>query len=343
MDKITINMLSCADKVDGQGVGSAYLEQVALVKESDKLNILVNSKEVSDIVHVHTIDPTNYIKMKKNKKGINVAYVHFLPTTLDGSIKLPKFAFKVFKNYVIKFYNKADKLVVVNPTFIDDLEKVGIDRKKVTYIPNYVSKEKFSKFSPKKRSVLREKYGFSDDDFVVLGAGQVQTRKGVKDFVECAKKLPKIKFIWCGGFSFGKITDGYNELKEIMDNPPKNVKFLGIIPREEMNTMYNISDVLFVPSYNELFPMTILEAVNSETPLILRDLDLYKDILFEKYLKGNNNKEFVKLLKMLQEDKKLYKKCQKNSREISEFYGKEHVLKLWEEFYADLVKQKESV
>ena len=86
MDKITINMLSCADKVDGQGVGSAYLEQVALVKESDKLNILVNSKEVSDIVHVHTIDPTNYIKMKKNKKGINVAYVHFLPTTLDGSI-----------------------------------------------------------------------------------------------------------------------------------------------------------------------------------------------------------------------------------------------------------------
>ena len=27
------------------------------------------------------------------------------------------------------------------------------------------------------------------------------------------------------------ITDGYKELKAIVDNPPKNVKFLGIIPR----------------------------------------------------------------------------------------------------------------
>lgn len=28
MEKIKINMLSSADKIDGQGVGSAYLEQV---------------------------------------------------------------------------------------------------------------------------------------------------------------------------------------------------------------------------------------------------------------------------------------------------------------------------
>lgn len=338
MKKITINMLSSADKVDGQGVGSAYLEQVSLVSESEKFNVLVNSKEKADIIHSHTIDPKNYLKMKKNKKGVNVAYVHFLPTTLDGSIKLPKFAFNIFKKYVIKFYNTAKHLVVVNPIFINDLEKCGIKREKVTYIPNYVSKEKFYKLTPSKRNKVREKYGLEEKDFVVLGAGQVQTRKGVKDFIECAKKLPKIKFIWCGGFSFGKITDGYNELKEIMENPPKNVKFLGIIPREEMNDMYNIADVLFVPSYNELFPMTILEAVNSKTPLLLRDLELYEDILFGKYLKGKNNKEFVKLLKDLQKDEKLYKKYSKMSKEISEYYSKENVLKLWEEFYTSIIK-----
>ena len=32
MKKITINMLSKADSVDGQGVGSAYIEQVRLRK-----------------------------------------------------------------------------------------------------------------------------------------------------------------------------------------------------------------------------------------------------------------------------------------------------------------------
>ena len=37
MEKIRINMLSQATSVDGQGVVSAYIEQVALVKENDDI------------------------------------------------------------------------------------------------------------------------------------------------------------------------------------------------------------------------------------------------------------------------------------------------------------------
>ena len=334
MSKISINMLSSADKVAGQGVGSAYLEQVNLVREgaSDLFDIYINSHKKCDIVHVHTVDLWNYFKMNK---GVSVCYVHFLPDTLDGSIKLPKFAFNVFKKYVTKFYNKADHLVVVNPIFIDDLVKFGIKREKITYIPNYVSREKFYK---KDASDIRKKYNISDDAFVVLGVGQVQTRKGVVDFIDVANKMPDTTFVWCGGFSFGRITDGYEELKKIYENPPKNVIFTGIVPREEMNDMYNMADVLFMPSYNELFPMSILEAINSSKPLLLRDLDLYKDILFEKYLKGTNNDEFVSKLNDLKNDKKIYNKYSKLSNEISEFYSKEHVLEIWKEFYQSIVK-----
>ena len=333
MGKISINMLSSADKVAGQGVGSAYLEQVNLVREgaSNLFDIYINSHKKCDIVHVHTVDLWNYFKMRK---GVSVCYVHFLPDTLDGSIKLPKFAFNVFKKYVTKFYNKADHLVVVNPIFIDDLVKFGIDRNKITYIPNYVSREKFFK---KDASDIRKKYNISKDAFVVLGVGQVQTRKGVVDFIDVANKMPDTTFVWCGGFSFGRITDGYEELKKIYENPPKNVIFTGIVPREEMNDMYNMADVLFMPSYNELFPMSILEAINSSKPLLLRDLDLYKDILFEKYLKGNNNDEFVSKLTSLK-DMKVYDKYSKLSNEISEFYSKEHVLEIWKEFYQSIVK-----
>lgn len=337
MDKISINMLSSADKVAGQGVGSAYLEQVNLIKEgaSDIFDVYINSHKKCDITHIHTVDLWNYFKMNK---GVSVCYVHFLPDTLDGSIKLPKFAFNIFKKYVTKFYNKADHLVVVNPIFIDDLVKFGIDRSKITYIPNYVSKEKFYKKSKKEVSSIRKKYNISDDAFVVLGVGQVQTRKGVKDFIEVALKMPDVTFVWCGGFSFGVITDGYDELKKIYENPPKNVIFTGIVKRKEMNDMYNMADVLFVPSYNELFPMAILEAVNSEKPLLLRDLDLYKDILFKKYLTGNNNDEFIEGLKKLRDDKKTYNNYCKYSKEISEFYSKEHVLNIWKEFYQDILK-----
>lgn len=342
MKKIKINMLSKADSVEGQGVGSAYLEQVGLLREgaSDVFDIVINDKNDADIVHVHSINPNFYFKMK-NTKGVSVCYVHFLPHTLDGSIKLPKPIFNIFKKYVIKFYNNADHLVVVNPIFIKDLEKYNIKREKITYIPNYVSKDNFYKKSKKEKDTIRSELGISKNSFVVLGVGQIQTRKGVLDFVSVAKSLPDITFVWCGGFSFGKITDGYDELKQIYENPPSNLKFLGIVPRDKMNDMFNMADLLFMPSYNELFPMAILEAVNIGIPLLLRDLDLYEDILFKKYLSGNNNDEFVLCIKKLSSDLKFYQKYSKLSDEISDYYSKENILKIWIKFYQDILKEKD--
>ncbi len=333
MNKLRINMLSKADSVDGQGVGSAYLEQVALVRECDDIFDVTVNKGGSkfDIVHVHTINPQYLIKM--NKKHVNVCYVHMLPDTLDGSIKLPKFLFKLFKRYVIKFYRKADEIVVVNPIFIGPLVDLGIKRDHITYIPNYVSKDQFHVISEEKRMAVRDIYGVPRDRFVVLGVGQVQTRKGVLDFVETARRNPEMFFVWAGGFSFGKITDGYKELKEIVDNPPANVKFTGIVKRDKMNDIFNMSDVLFMPSFNELFPMAILEAVNAHKPVLLRDLELYVDILFEKYEKGHGVDDFVRALQDLKTDKKLYEKASKNSAYISEFYSKEHVREIWREYY----------
>lgn len=337
MKKIKINMLSSADKVAGQGVGSAYLEQVQLVKEklSDIFDVTINGGIKYDIMHHHTVDPINYIKMKLTK-GVNVAYVHFLPDTLDGSIKLPRIFFGVFKKYVTKFYKNADHLVVVNPIFKKDLIEYGIDENKITYIPNYVSKDKFYLKSEKEIKEIKRRYDIPSNKFIVLGVGQVQTRKGVKDFVEVAKQNPDLYFVWCGGFSFGKITDGYQELKAIWENPPQNVKFLGIIPREEMNDIYNICDVLFMPSYNELFPMSILEAVNLNKPILLRNLELYEDILFHKYIMGKNNEEFSSNLKKLSKDKEFYNEASNNSKYISNYYSKEHVSEIWKNFYLDI-------
>ncbi|MBQ9024293.1 MAG: glycosyltransferase family 4 protein [Bacilli bacterium] len=342
MKKIRVNMLSMADSVDGQGVGSAYLELMKLLKEDgkDTFEILLNDKiKNSDIIHAHTVEPRNYLKIKRAKVP-TVAYVHFLPDTLDGSIKLPKPIFKIFKKYVISFYKSADNLVVVNPIFKKDMIKAGLKEEKITYIPNFVSKEKFYKKTDKEIIDIRKKYNLDKNDFVVLGAGQVQNRKGVLDFVEVAKKLPDIKFIWAGGFSFGAITDGHEKLKKVMDNPPKNVKFLGIIPRSDMNDLFNACDLLFVPSYNELFPMTILEACSTDTPILLRDLELYEDILFKKYLKADNNEDFAKIIKNLKDDKKLYKEAVENAKYISKFYSKDNIYKMWKEFYTNIIKKE---
>lgn len=340
MRKITINMLSSADKVEGQGVGSAYKEQVQLIQTgaSDIFDVSINQSGDFDIQHIHTVDPKNYIRIKANK-GASVCYVHFLPDTLNGSIELPKVIFKLFKKYVIELYKAADHLVVVNPIFIQSLHKYGIPKEKITYIPNYVSKDDFYCKTKEEVLALRETYEISKNAFVVLGVGQIQTRKGVLDFIEVAKAMPEITFVWSGGFSFGKITDGYDELKQIVNHPPENVKFLGIVPRTEMNDIYNIADVLFMPSYNELFPMAILEAVNLKKPLVLRDLKLYEDILFHKYQKASDNASFIERIQQLHKDVKHYQLASQDAAYISEFYSKENVLKQWIDFYTNVHHQ----
>ena len=342
MNKIRINMLSQATSVDGQGVASAYLEQLALVKECDDIfEVEVNSKKGNfDIYHMHTVNPRYRIRF--NKHHVNVTYVHFIPSTLDGSLKMPWLIFKVFKRYVIGTYRKADEIVVVNPSFIPPLMELGIPKERITYIPNFVDHEKFYKVSDERRKELRDKYHIEQKAFVVMGCGQVQTRKGVLDFVEVAKRNPDKCFVWAGGFSFGKMTDGYKELKAIMDNPPENVKFIGIIPRNEMNDIFNMCDMLFMPSLSELFPMSILEAVNSYKPVLLRDLDLYEEILFKDkdcYAIGTNVEEFDAEVKKLASDKKYYEHYSKGSKVISDFYSKEHVKNIWREYYPRILEK----
>lgn len=338
---IGIRMLSAATSVPGQGVGSAYMEQVSLIKEQKDLFRVYENKEkgIAQINHVHTVNPS--FRMKMDSHHVNVIYVHFLPTTLDGSIKLPPLAFSIFKKYVVSTYKKADEIVVVNPVFIEPLVKLGCKRENITFIPNYVSKEEFHPLKEEEILAGKKKYGIDPNKFSVLGCGQVQTRKGVLDFIKTAQALPDVEFLWAGGFSFGKMTDGYKELKVAMEKCPKNVHFLGLLPREEMNLVFNMASLFFMPSFDELMPMSILEAADCQKPLLLRNLDLYPGIFFSHYDSAPDVEGFVQEIKRLSSDKEAYLHYQKEAEAIADFYSKEHVASLWREYYPRILRKWE--
>lgn len=339
----TINMLSSATKVKGQGVSSAYIEQVNLVKTGlkDNYEVKINKIELCDIMHYHTIDFKFFLSMPFSKlHGTTVAYVHFVPETVDDSINLPFVIKNIFYKYIIAFYKSVDHLVVVNPYFIDVLKNYKVDESKITYIPNFVSEDNFYKYDEGKVESIKRRFDIPLETFVVLGVGQVQSRKGVLDFIEVAKALPNIQFVWAGGFSFGAITDGYKELKKVVENPPSNVKFLGIIDREQMNDVYNIADLMFLPSFSELFPMSILESMALKIPILLRDLDIYHNILFDSYLKGKDVEEFVQKINEIVEKGETYKLWSDKSWECHQFYSEGYVLKMWKQFYDKICYEK---
>lgn len=295
MGKISVNMLSVADIVKGHGVETAYNELVHLLEKYGKndLNIVKNKGEDYDVLHLHTVDPVGYIKQKMTK-STTLTSVHFLPNTLDGALKIPRVFSNIYAWWVKKIYLDSDYLVVVNPNYVDEISKLGVDKSKIFYIPNVVSNDSFYVISEKDKDRFRKKYGYKKDDFIVVSVGQLHKGKGVLDFVKIAKENPDIKFLWVGGFNFGNVMEGYDEIKEVYDNPPKNLRFSGIVDRKEVNILCNISDVFFLPSYYESFALVALEASHTEKPIILRKLDTYKNIYYDNVLYGKNNEEFIK-------------------------------------------------
>lgn len=334
--KLRINMLSSSEKVAGQGVSGAYRELVRLLHRDakDQLIVTENLPIEADVTHFHTIDFPYYLStFQKKRSGRKIGYVHFLPDTLEGSLKIPFFLKGIVKSYVFSFYNRMEHLVVVNPMFIEDLVEAGIPREKVTYIPNFVNKEKWHPLPQEEIVRLRTERGLSDNQFIVVGAGQVQKRKGIDDFIRLAEELPQITFIWAGGFSFGGMTDGYERYKKIMENPPKNLIFPGIVSPERMRELYALADLFLLPSYNELFPMTILEAASCEAPIMLRDLDLYKVILEGNYRATADREEMKEAILEYQANPAALKDLKEKAKNISREYSEEHLLQIWLDFY----------
>lgn len=336
---IKITMFSSADKVAGQGVGSAYRELVSLLQTqcSDQFTIEINRYHKSQISHYHTIDPQFFLSTFSKKRGKKIGYVHFLPETLEGSLRIPQPFRGLFYRYIIAFYKRMDQLVVVNPSFIDKLVAYGITRDKITYIPNFVDSDHFHPVSPAKKAALRQKYGVNTDKFVVLGSGQIQERKGVPDFIRLARQNPDVEFIWAGGFSFGRLTDGYRELKQVVENPPANLRFTGIVSRDEIAELNNLVDLFLLPSYNELFPMSVLEAFSCGTPVMLRDLDLYHSIIADDYEPAKDVNEMQMKLTLLRNDPIRLNHWQKQACLASKEYSKEHLARVWTKFYQEQV------
>ena len=334
---IRINMFSQADSVAGQGVGAAYLELIRLLRTHlvDDFYVTINKYGKSDLTHYHTINPTYFANSFSPARGRKIGYVHFLPDTLEGSIKLPGVAKKVFYQYVIDFYKRMDQIVVVNPIFIDKLTEYGLDRNKIRYIPNFVAKSEFYEQTQAKKNATWQELGIPQDKFVVFGDGQVQARKGVDDFAKLAEANPDYQFIWAGGFSFGKITDGYDHFKQLVENPPKNLTFTGIIDREKLVDYLNMADLFLLPSFDELFPMSVLEAFSCGTPVLLRDLDLYRAIIDGYYLAGKDSAEMNEQLRFAATHPEVLARQQELSRKASQQYSEDHLAEVWRDFYQE--------
>lgn len=299
----------------GHGVHTAFLNQVEMLQAAHQ-KVYINSSKKADITHVHTLGPFSLYKLKRNHPSVITA--HLVPESLTKSLRLGRFGKMLATAYLRHVYNSADLVLAVGNEVKNELLKIGVT-KRIEVFPNPLNTSHFYpdiKSRSKGRAILK----LSHSAKVALGVGQVQSRKGIEDFIVVAKRLPHITFIWVGGTPFKALTD-QGSLPELLKNLPPNISFPGVFNYEEMPQLYNASDVLFFPSYQETQGMVILEAGATKKPILVRDLPEYRAIYHTGYITGTSNGEFTTTLETLFEDKKLYTHAADNAYKLAQRFS----------------------
>ena len=175
------------------------------------------------------------------------------------------------------------------------------------------------------------------NEFVVTCVGQIQPRKGIYDFIETAEKCPDITFVWVGGTPFKGLTAEYKKLQTVVKNAPKNIIFTGIVDFKEMPAYYAMSDVFFMPSFQENFAFATIEASAVNLPLVLRDNIEYPSSLFTHYLKGKTSEDFSKIIQQLYQDSDYFNQWQNESELLASKYSLKSYMIQLKEIYLGLL------
>jgi 1,2-diacylglycerol-3-alpha-glucose alpha-1,2-galactosyltransferase len=295
---LVVNLISeTVGGSQGHGVHTAFLQTQRALQQAG-VEVRVNCGPGSDIVHIETMGLVSlWMFMRTRERAVITA--HVVPESMVGSFlwaPLWKYFAELYMHVV---YSLADEVLAVSPEVVDGLTTIGL-RAPIRLVPNAIDTSRF-KAQPEWRGGLREKLGIAPDAFVVVCAGQVQPRKGVRQFVHMARSMPDVTFVWAGGMPFKLLTAHYSEMRRIVATAPSNCLFVGDLPYEEMPRYYAAADCLFFPSLQETFGLAIIEAAAAGLPLVLRDLPNYRALFGDSYLAGNDA-TFGELVRRMRDD-----------------------------------------
>ncbi len=253
------------------GVGQAILHQE---KALGKAGIDTTAKPdgSTSIIHINTLFPDSLAMLLRARmhKWKVVYFAHSTMEDFKRSFPLSTLLAPLFCRYLRFCLNRAD--IVITPTGYSKrlLLKYGVKRP-VYPLSNGVDTSFFQK-DREKGEAFRRKYGFGKEDKVVISVALPIERKGILEFIEIARKMEDVHFIWFGSLSSFLIPA---KVKKAMRRAPQNVTFAGYVSQDELIGAYSGADCFLFMSHEETEGIVVLEALSSGIPAVLRSIPAY--------------------------------------------------------------------
>jgi glycosyltransferase involved in cell wall biosynthesis len=182
-------------------------------------------------------------------------------------------------NIFRKFYYKIRKIIIINLVFLFNNKLVFLtNAQKQSYKKLCFFKKKMEYQSVIINNFIESNYIIQNKTnnlrvINVLFVGRLSYFKGVSDLInliEMFRKNSRIKFSIVGNGPLGKDVPNY-----------ENVKYLGSINHDFIYDIYDNNNILILPSYTEVFPLVILEAMARGLVILASDLPGMSEIIIE--------------------------------------------------------------
>jgi len=263
-------------------------------------------------------DPFDWIMKNLNPHHWRIVLTEKLNYKKGNYKKIVAVSYGV-KKEIMQYYNVPEEDIVVIPNGID-----------------------LEEFSAKNRSLyfekVRKEYNIPLDYFVLLFVGYEFRRKGLEFVIKAIEKLKneKIKLIVIG-----------NDNKKPYEKLAKELgvvdKIIFVGQQREVNKFYAVSDVFVFPTMYEAFGLVIIEAMASGLPVIISNIAGVAELITdgkEGFFINRDADNIAKKIKILIENKNLYKEMSINASKKAEEYSWDNITKKYLELFNKVYELK---
>jgi len=228
----------------------------------------------ADVFHAHSPPPLAAYYASKIAVERRIPFV----LTYHCDIEIPGvFGFLVEELYRrtlgARTMRRATRIVATTETYAATSRAVW--KYTPVVIPNPVD---FDFFRPGiDGSAVRERYGVSAEESLVLWIGRLVPHKGIEYLVEAAQYVENTKFVIGGDGPYMGTAKRLARSFGVDDR----VVFPGLVQRSELPQHYAACDVFALPSVSRLeaFGIVALEAMSSEKPVVVTDMPGIREVV----------------------------------------------------------------
>lgn len=251
------------------------LENIDVFKQLKK----IIDNNYYEIIHCHTPMGSVLARLAARdarKKGTKVLYTAHGFHFFKGAPKINWLIYYPIEKWLSRY---TDCLITINNEDFE-IAKKNFKTKQIELVNGVgIDTHRFTPQSLEKKLKLREEYGYSEKDFLLISVAELNYNKQQDLLINVVyllkNKIPNLKLLLVGD---GELKEHYSlQVSEL--GLGENVEFLGY--RKDVANLLALSDIAVSSSRREGLPLNVMEAMATGLPLVVTNCrgnrDLVKD------------------------------------------------------------------